>query len=236
MSGKLAILLAVLLAGMSCVFLLPKQLGYQPVGVKMEHAQDPKNSHPVLPDYLGGWFGKETEVTDKEKGVLVGSDFARKTYTNARGDRVLVSIILSGQDMMTGIHRPERCLQAQGWNAESSARRTILLSNKKPLPVTRLLNSQVVVVDGKSYPVGNVAYYWFIGATRQTPSHGARIFYDSVDRIVKGYNQRWAMVLVSAEVTKSLGAAGRSERETEHIVEDVISRLGPKILTETVKE
>src|SRR4051794_38302190 len=78
---RLAVLLALLLGGMSAVFLLPQQLGYQPVGVVME-----------LPKYLGGWWGSDAEVTDKERQVLVDSDFARKNYVNGRGERVLVSI------------------------------------------------------------------------------------------------------------------------------------------------
>lgn len=224
MTAKLTLLLAVLLAGLSGVFLLPKQLGYQPVGVEMQ-----------LPTSLGGWIGQDTAVTQKEKDVLQDSDFARKTYENAHGDHVLVSIILAGQDMMTGIHRPERCLQAQGWNTESADSRVLLQRDGKPLPVTRLLNSRQVVFNGKSYPVGNVAYYWFIGASRQTNSHMARVYYDSLDRIVKGYNQRWAMVLVSSEITKGLRPDGRSETEVEHLVEDVIARLAPKIVKPSVQ-
>jgi EpsI family protein len=224
MNAKLAILLAVLLGGMSCVFLLPRQLGYQPVGVRME-----------LPKFLGGWLGSDAEITEKEREVLQDADFARKSYVNGRGDRVLVSIILAGQDMMTGIHRPERCLQAQGWNAEGSSQRAVLLSDGKPLPVTRLHNSRQLLFEGRSYPVGNVAYYWFIGHTRQTPSHEWRIFYDGIDRMVKGYNQRWAMVLVSSEITKNLRPDGRSEAETDQLVQEVISRLGPKIVQESVR-
>jgi EpsI family protein len=224
MQTKLAILLAVILGGMSCVFLLPRQLGYQPVGVKME-----------LPPYLGGWQGKDAEITEKEREVLTDASFARKVYTNGRGDRVLVSIILAGQDMMTGIHRPERCLQAQGWNAETHSQRAVKLTSGQTMPVTRLQNSRKLLFDGKSYPVGNVAYYWFIGHTRQTPSHEWRIVYDSLDRLLKGYNQRWAMVLVSAEITKNLRPDGRTEPETDQLVQDVISRLAPKIVTESVQ-
>jgi EpsI family protein len=223
MNAKLAILLAVLLGGLSSVFLLPRQLGFQPMGVRME-----------LPHYLGGWQGTDAPVSEKEREVLQDADFARKIYANGRDDRVLVSIILAGQDMMTGIHRPERCLAAQGWNPETQSKRTLRLSDGRPLTVTRLHNSRKVLWEGRTYPVGNVAYYWFIGHTRQTPSHEWRIFYDSMDRIVKGYNQRWAMVLVSAEITRNLRPDGRTEAETDTLVQDVIARLAPKIVGETV--
>jgi EpsI family protein len=219
MQAKLAILLAVILGGLSCVFLLPRQLGYQPVGVQME-----------LPKFLGGWMGSDAKITEEERNVLQGSSFARKVYVNGRGDRVMVSIILAGEDMMTGIHRPERCLQAQGWTAEDGSGRAVRAIDGKTVQVTRLHNSKKLVVDGKSYPVGNVAYYWFIGATRELASHEWRIFYDGIDRLTKGYNQRWAMVLVSSDVTDKLQANGRTEEQTDELVEDVIARLAPKIV------
>lgn len=219
MQAKLAILLAVILGGLSCVYFLPKQLGYQPVGVEME-----------LPKFLGGWMGSDAKITEEERNVLTGSSFARKVYVNGRGDRVMVSIILAGEDMMTGIHRPERCLQAQGWTAEDSSGRAIRLIDGRTLQVTRLHNSKKLVMDGKSYPIGNVAYYWFIGATRELASHEWRIFYDGIDRLTKGYNQRWAMILVSSDVTDKLQPNGRTEEQTDELVEDVIARLAPKIV------
>jgi EpsI family protein len=218
MTTKLAILLAVLLGGLSSVFLLPKQLGYQPVGVKME-----------LPQMLGGWYGTDAAITEKEKEVLVDADFARKYYSSGRGDRVLVSIVLAGQDMMTGIHRPERCLQAQGWNSESSSRRAIRLANGETLGVTRLRNTRKFVQEGKSYTIRNLAYYWFVGANSQAATHEGRIAYDVADRIIRGYNQRWAMVLVSAEI---LQREGLDEPATDKLLEDVIARVATKIRKE----
>ncbi len=222
MTTKLAILLAVLLGGMSCVFLLPRQLGYQPVGVKME-----------LPKFLGGWWGDDAEVTEKEKQVLVDSDFARKNYVNGRGDRVLVSIVLSGQDMMTGIHRPERCLQAQGWTTGASAKRTLAIPGRAPLAVTRLRNTRKLFQDDKVYDVENLAYYWFIGYQSQVATHERRVFVDSLDRIVRGYNQRWAMVLIASE-PKLFRPDGQAERETERQLEEVAKLVAPKITQESV--
>ena len=99
---RLTILLAVLLGGMSSIFLLPKQLGFQPVGIEMG-----------LPKMVGGWYGRDIDVSQKERDVLgSGTDFARKIYRNGRGYEITASIVLSGQDMNTSIHRPERCMPA----------------------------------------------------------------------------------------------------------------------------
>ena len=42
--------------------------------------------------------------------------------TTTFGDQVLVSIVLSGHDLDNSIHRPERCLPAQGWTIVDSKR------------------------------------------------------------------------------------------------------------------
>src|SRR5258708_3724423 len=94
MTTKLAIFCAVMVATFSLVFTLPKQLGYQPVGIVMK-----------LPESIGLWLGKDAAVTELERNVL-GEDtgFERKNYYNGTGDHIFASIVLSGQDMMTGIH------------------------------------------------------------------------------------------------------------------------------------
>jgi EpsI family protein len=104
-TSRLAILLAVLLGGLSCVFLIPKKLGVQPVGI-----------NPVLPEFLGEWWGHDVEILQRERDTLgPDTEFSRKAYGNGRGANVLTSIVLAGEDMMMAIHRPERCLAAQGW-------------------------------------------------------------------------------------------------------------------------
>src|SRR3954452_15754794 len=112
---RLAILFVFVLAGFSIVFLLPKSAA-QPYGVKME-----------LLGKLGDWMGEDEEILQKERDTLgKGTEFARKRYVNdfvpdprIPGRTVtygmLVSMVLSGRDMSTSIHRPERCLDAQGW-------------------------------------------------------------------------------------------------------------------------
>src|SRR5580698_8198373 len=104
---RLAILLAVLLGGLGSIFLLPQQLGFQPVGVESE-----------LPKMVGGWYGNDLGVSDKEKSVLgedKGTTITRKSYHNGIGYEIIASIVLSGEDMSRSIHRPERCMPAQGF-------------------------------------------------------------------------------------------------------------------------
>src|SRR3954468_22251468 len=67
-TSRLAILLAIMLGGLSSVFLLPKQLGFMPEGIEL-----------ALPESLGEWWGQDVEVTQHEHEVLgADTEFARK--------------------------------------------------------------------------------------------------------------------------------------------------------------
>ncbi len=219
-TNRLAILLAVLLGGMSSIFLLPRQLGFQPVGVLLE-----------LPKMVGGWYGTDLAVSPKEVQVLgEGTEFARKSYRNGRGYEVVASIVLSGQDMNTSIHRPERCLPAQGFTVIDSRPVAIARAGREPLRVSRLHNvRKVAAADGSPVSLYNVTYYWFAGHTDTTASHFARTWIDVKDRLLHGYNQRWAYLTVSAIVPPGGAKDPQIERVVDEWVQDFIKGLLPKI-------
>src|SRR3954469_23336206 len=106
---RLFSLQVVLLGGLSSVFLLPKEIKIVPAAISL-----------TLPEFVGSWQGVDQEVSPAEKEIL-GPDtqFSRKIYRRGT-DEIYVSIVLSGPDMNTSIHRPERCLPAQGWTITSS--------------------------------------------------------------------------------------------------------------------
>jgi len=222
---RLAIVLAVVFFGLSSVLVLPRQLGYQPAGLRME-----------LPESLGEWWGHDLAVSDKEHNVL-GADttFARKDYQNGRGDHAMVTIVLSGQDMMRNIHRPESCLEAQGWDTRDSSAQSVYVEGFGPFRVTRLYNSKQVRVGNQLVKVDGICYYCFIGFTRETGSHLGRVLFDSWDRLAKGYDQRWGMILVNSEITKPFNQFGRDQKETEEFLQKLIQQLAPKILLESVR-
>jgi hypothetical protein len=231
MTTKLAIFCAVMLAAFSLVFALPKQLGYQPVGIVLK-----------LPDSIGYWLGKDAAVTKLERETL-GEDtqFERKNYFNGTGDHVYASIVLAGQDMMTGIHRPERCLSAQGWTADSPSELTLDLPDFGPIELTRLHTSKKVDVNqGTGRPpqfvtVQSVSYYYFIGYTEVVASHERRVAIDFRDRVLRGYNQRWAMVMFTSEITAGYRRFGRDEKQTDELMTGFIKQVTPQLLGESVR-
>ncbi len=215
---RLAVLLAVMVCGFSSVLFLPKHLAYQPVGVSLD-----------LPDSIQEWWGTPSPIGEKER-VALGADteFARMNYSNGRGDQIHVSIVLSGQDMNQSIHRPERCLPAQGWTIANSSTRWVRM-DPGALAVTRLYNLRNFNVPGQG-PVRryNLAYYWFTGHTDSTSSHLQRTLIDMRDRLLKGYNQRWAYIMVSASITDDV-KFGRDERATDELLQTFLRKMVPRI-------
>ena len=225
-TSRLAILLAVLLGGLSSVYLLPKQLGFMPVGIELN-----------LPEGLGQWWGRDAAVTDHEREVLgPGTEFARKQYSNGRGDSILASVVLAGEDMMTGIHRPERCLNAQGWACTPAGSRFIDVPGHGVMRVTKLKNQRTKQLpNGASVTIENVCYYWFAGSSKLTASHLDRVWIDTVDRISGGYVQRWAMMMVSANVTAKMSKFGRDEKGVDEMLAGFIRELAPRIHKDAVQ-
>jgi EpsI family protein len=226
--SRLLILQVLLALGMGSVFVIPRQTKIQPCRVRME-----------LPDFLGGWAGKTAGVSDIEHRVLAyDTQFCRKLYNDGFGDQVLVSIVLSGADLDNSIHRPERCLPAQGWNIVNSESRSLPVPAAPggELPVTLLhATMPVQTKSGQLVTVSNLNYYWFIGYSDITASHFEREYLDLKDRLLHGYNQRWAYVTVAATVTQGLPGVtgGKDEAQTEEMLEHLITQVYPLIVPDT---
>jgi EpsI family protein len=214
----------VLLSGLGAIFALPHARVSSPAGIAMK-----------LPIWVGAWLGEDVEVTAKEIGALAkDTEFARKTYTSPEGDQVFVSIVLSGNDMASSIHRPERCLPAQGWSLQSSRMESISLGGGKSLPVTVLRSVRLVGNEaGQKRLITNLNYYWFVGYNRITPSHLQRTVWDMRDRLIHGFDQRWAYVTVAANVTQGWARPNRSEADTAKVIEALTADLVHKLQTPT---
>ncbi len=208
-----------LVAGFSAVFLLPHVDKRGPAGIAM-----------ILPRSVGDWIGDDVAVTQKEReGLAQDTQFVRKMYYDLAGNQIYVSIVLSGDDMTSSIHRPERCLPAQGWNLQGSDKRVLKLPDGKTLPVTRLRSFQVFNVYGKREVIRNLNYYWFIGANQMTSSHLVRTGIDLRDRILHGLDQRWAYVTVAANLSQGVGGSEKTEAQTSALIEQFIGELAPTL-------
>jgi EpsI family protein len=220
---RLIFLQLMLFAGLGSAYFVPTHAKTQPMGVSMD-----------LPESIGQWTGVRQTISQAElEGLAADTSFSRRMYYNAFGDQILVSIVLAGEDPDNSIHRPERCLPAQGWTIMDS--RTVAINEPGiaggSLNVTRLHNQQKFKDDkGNLHTVYNLNYYWFVGYTNVTPSHIDRALMDIRDRVLKGYNQRWAYVTVASNISEGLVKFGRSEAATDQILQSFIKELFPKIV------
>ena len=219
---QLAILQVLLGLGLSAVFFLPTKTALGPAGIAL-----------TLPIDVGSWKGRDAVVTEKElAGLAPDTGFARRFYKDADGNEMYVSIVLSGTDMANSIHRPERCLSAQGWTVEHADKVKIDLPGQAtPLKVTKLLNEQEFRLDAAhTVACRNVNYYWFVGSHDITSSHWVRTFIDVKDRILHGEAQRWAYITVATNVTDNLNkpGGGLNAADTARLVEGFIAQIVPQ--------
>ncbi|MBA3961648.1 MAG: EpsI family protein [Chthoniobacterales bacterium] len=220
---RLTVLLLFVGVGLSAIFLLPVATHSQPAGINLD-----------LPQFVGKWYGTDQQISTRELEVLAGdTEFARKVYTDASGNSIFVSIVLSGADLDNSIHRPERCLPAQGWTIADTTKLKIPIAAGQKLGVTRLHDvRQVPLRDGKMISLYNLNYYWFVGYHHLTASHIEREMFDVKDRVLKGYNQRWAYITVASDITEGLTLFGRSEAQTDTMIQDFIRQIFPEISKE----
>lgn len=219
---RLTLLAVFLLCSLGSVAFLPKVTNTTPQGIALH-----------LPEFVGPWYGVDQEISELELQMLAkDTGFARKLYSNGRGNQIFASIVLSGQDLDNSIHRPERCLPAQGWSVADSKVVKIPMAQSavQPIEATRLHNVRKVPTgDGQTISIYSVNYYWFVGWNNTTASHFERTYIDIRDRILYGYNQRWAYITIASTITKDLQPFGADEAETDENVRRFIQQLLPKI-------
>lgn len=187
---------------LSSVYFLPEAGDMSPSAIQME-----------LPPRVGAWVLHKKPPTSKEIDSLAkDTTFSKAECYKPRDgefnlitgtaipDRIDLSIVLSGHNLNDSIHRPERCMPAQGHAIANSNQITLQLDGDKKLKVQRLLSKQ-------SFPTNEdhtefltlqcVTYYFFVGNKDITNNHYTRTFLDMKDRLFLGMDQRWAYISVS---------------------------------------
>lgn len=182
-----------------------------------------------LPYRIASYWGSREEISIAEKLVLPPDTIIeRKVYDSMTGDKILCSIVLSGVERRS-IHRPEICLPGQGWTIRTSTVVPVKLDSGKTLYVKQLLlDRDVPVGPGRTQKIQSIYYYWFVGNKITTPEHYIRVFYSSWDLLAHNINHRWAYVIVTSLVTKTVRSDGKNLEETESMLKDFIRMVVPK--------
>lgn len=236
-------LLVTVLLGFGSVFLLPEAPPIRESRLARH-----------LPEQVGDWTGTPVVVSGRELDVLAkDTEFERKSYRDTwREDvpGVEVSVVFSGKDMSNSIHRPEVCLRTQGWNfvRERTVMLKDVLAEGGDLPVREIVCSRlrrdpesgqhVVLPNGKMLEDRQLFYYTFIGSRSITSGHYSRTFADIRDRLVGGYDQRWAYVTFATVVTGSYadqglnlgGTRAMNVDESGQFLADFMAELLPRVV------
>lgn len=186
---------------LGAVYVLPKAGKTEESAVRME-----------LPGSTDGWsFEKLTASKMEIETLSKDTEFAKAVCLKARPgevnlegylvpDRVDLSVVLSGHDLNNSIHRPERCMPAQGHTITGSSNVTLRMDNGREFKAKRLRSVQSLK-DPKTGEVAAtfncVTYYFFVGHDQITNDHLERTLIDMKDRLVRGADQRWAYVSAS---------------------------------------
>ncbi len=211
LSRRLMVLGGVMALAFSAVFLLPEVSPMKESRLALQ-----------LPVEFGDWEGRPVAIGERELMILANdTSFERKSYTNWFNPSlppVEVSIVFSGKDLNNSIHRPEVCLRTQGWNfvserfiavpgvlqGEAFPVKEIICSRKRRDEENNVLKGP----DGQPIEDWQILYYTFIGHERITPGHYQRTFADIHDRVVGGYDQRWAYATFATIVTGKYAEQG----------------------------
>ena len=218
MIRKLIICQALLGIGLGSIYLLPRGYKIRESAIIM-----------ILPNTVDEWFGESMETSEVVINALADdTNYAQSQYkrrTPGTEDKIDITsafVVLSGDDMNNSIHRPERCLAAQGFEILSSEEILIPINEKYNVPTRRLFSKHLRT------GVKQISYYWFTGAKKITASHYNRTFTDIFDRLITGTNQRWAFVNITSPIIEDRNAhpfAEHSIEETDQLISEFISNI-----------
>lgn len=227
-------LLPVILGGtMASVYFLPQVGAVADSAVKME-----------LPATFSGWIFRQYPPSEAElKTLSPDTQFSKAFCLSARPgevdaegysipDQIQLSIVLSGYDLNNSIHRPERCMPAQGHSIISSKDVMLNLSNNRNFAARRLLSVQRIPISKDSteaMELNCITYYFFVGHDQVTNDHLKRTFIDMKDRLIRGMDQRWAYASVSMWYGKVPSIQVEvSEEEADRKLRDFVAGFAEK--------
>jgi len=182
----------------------------------------------ALPDTVGDYFGRPAKINQFERDALPSdTEFARKNYDDLRGHVIQCTIVLSGAQQRS-LHRPEACLQGQGWDIVHQENVPIQLASGHKLIARNLWLERYALGNNNERILVKAFYlYWFVGDNVTTPSHFTRIFLSNWDRVIHGRAHRWAAVCFFSYVTDNLQSNGLNRDQTLGVMKDFATQIVP---------
>jgi hypothetical protein len=188
MSRRNWILLIVALALMAgTAGLLGRVGGHQALGapgVKTRPTKDPARLEVVLPEQVLDYKSEVVEVDEVTLGTLPkDTSFGQRKYEASDGFPMSLNAVLMGTDR-TSLHKPQFCLEGQGWHIDQGASLETSVPVESPLPyalpVVRLVASKEGTANGQPQVLRGIYVYWFVAE-------------DGLSSSVSGFQRMWMM-------------------------------------------
>ena len=166
-------------------------------GVLVLKADTPSGLVVDLPERVRQYSSSNQPPAEIELATLPkDTSFGRRLYRGPGGQELLLSVVLMGTDR-TSIHKPEFCLEAQGWQILRREWATVRVPRPQPYDLAvRKFTSSILMESpgGVSRRLSGVYVFWFVSAERLTASHWERIGYLTLDLLRTGRLPRWAYI------------------------------------------
>ena len=139
---------------------------------------------------IAGFASERSGISEAErKGLPRDTEVVKCRYQSPDGDWFVVTAVVGGRSR-DSIHRPERCLPAQGFQMMSPRDRSV-----------GGVGWHLVELARREATSMGFAYTFFNQDGYSTGSHFRRIFRDVWDRSVRGRIDRWVMLTVFSSVS-----------------------------------
>jgi hypothetical protein len=166
--------------------------------VKTVTQPDTQRLQVVLPERVLDYSSEALEVAKVVLDTLPpDTSFGQRRYTAADGFITDINVVLMGLDR-TSLHKPEICLEGQGWHVVPANCGTSTVHIERPcayeLPVMKLVVSKTVTENGQTIPLSGIFVYWFVAPDELTAHHWQRMWWMAKDMLRAGVLQRWAYV------------------------------------------
>lgn len=222
----LPFLLALMLGG---IYLMPRKGEILDTSIGMELPTG------MRPD---GWHGTRRQESQAERDILAAdTEFSKADYVQEipilleapemEPALCRVSIVKSGHDLNNSIHRPERCLPAQGHFNLTASKVKVPIEGHGFITMTKLKSQQNVAPDQKQPVIlDSMHYYVFVGHGHMTEDHLTRTFMDMKDRVLSGVDQRWCYFQISTAYGDLVKLPEKeAQKQTERLISQLLSQL-----------
>lgn len=168
----------------------------RPPGVKTHPLAGSDRLQVDLPEKVLNYTSEWIDVDEVTLGTLPkDTSFGQRRYTAPDGFNVLLNVVLMGTDR-TSLHKPQYCLEGQGWHIDQSASKSATVPIERPcnyeLPVVELVSDRAV--EGQR--ARGIYVYWFAADNALSSSvlGFERMWLMARNVLLTGLRQRWAYI------------------------------------------